>query len=53
MFLDNINLPIVGCGGASSIYDFKELAKLKGISGIAAGNMFHFTENIYPGQKKN
>ena len=52
MFLDNINLPIVGCGGASSIYDFKELAKLKGISGIAAGNMFHFTENIYPRAKK-
>lgn len=46
-FISNTKIPIIGCGGASSIYDFKEIAKLDGISGIAAGNMFHFTENIY------
>lgn len=50
-FLDKVNVPLVVCGGASSISDFKEIADLKGISGIAAGNMFHFTENIYPRAK--
>ena len=51
-FIENIDLPIVACGGASTIYDFKILANTNGISGIAAGNMFHFTENIYPRAKK-
>ncbi len=51
-FISSIDLPIVACGGASSIYDFKQLSKIEGISGIAAGNMFHFTENIYPRAKK-
>ena len=51
-FINNTTIPITACGGASSIYDFKELARLEGISGIAAGNIFHFTENIYPRAKK-
>lgn len=46
------SLPVVACGGALSIIDFEELAQINGISGVAAGNMFHFTENIYPRSKK-
>ena len=46
------NLPLIACGGAIDTYDFEEAAKIKNISGIAAGNMFHFTENIYPRSKK-
>ncbi len=45
-------IPVVACGGAIDIFDFEELNQVKGISGIAAGNMFHFTENIYPRSKK-
>lgn len=51
LFIDKTKIPLIACGGASSIYDFKELAKLNNISGIAAGNMFHFTEHIYPRAK--
>jgi len=45
-------IPVVACGGAIDVFDFEELYKVEGISGIAAGNMFHFTENIYPRSKK-
>jgi imidazole glycerol-phosphate synthase subunit HisF len=45
-------IPVVACGGALQIFDFEEVAAIEGISGIAAGNMFHFTENIYPRSKK-
>lgn len=50
--VENCNLPVVACGGALSISDFNKMVKVKGISGVAAGNMFHFTENIYPRSKK-
>ncbi len=46
-----LKIPVVACGGAISAFDFMEAAKVPGISGIAAGNMFHFTENIYPRSK--
>lgn len=45
-------IPVVACGGAIDVFDFEELYQVEGISGIAAGNMFHFTENIYPRSKK-
>lgn len=44
-------LPFIACGGAASILDFEDLAEINNIDGIAAGNMFHFTENIYPRAK--
>jgi cyclase len=44
-------VPVIACGGASSVVDFIELSQVNEISGIAAGNMFHFTENIYPRSK--
>jgi cyclase len=46
------NLPVIACGGAIDVMDFEELSELEDLSGIAAGNMFHFTENIYPRSKK-
>jgi imidazole glycerol-phosphate synthase subunit HisF len=45
-------VPVIACGGAGSIFDFEELSDMSYLSGIAAGNMFHFTENIYPRSKK-
>ncbi len=48
----NTNLPVIACGGAIDIFDFEEVASTDGLSGVAAGNMFHFTENAYPRSKK-
>ena len=45
------NLPVIGCGGAIDVQDFIDLASIQNLSGVAAGNMFHFTENIYPRSK--
>jgi cyclase len=52
-FVDALDIPVIGCGGAMETFDFEELATIEGISGIAAGNMFHFTENAYPRAKKS
>ena len=50
--VNSFKIPVVACGGAMDIYDFEMAEKLENLSGIAAGNMFHFTENIYPRSKK-
>lgn len=47
-----ISLPVIACGGAGDFFDFAELAKETNVSGIAAGNIFHFTEQSYPRAKK-
>ena len=44
-------LPVIACGGAGSPEDFVDLAKKTGVSAIAAGNIFHFTELTYPRAK--
>ncbi|EQB34423.1 hypothetical protein M947_11110 [Sulfurimonas hongkongensis] len=49
--MELVNIPIIACGGAGDFYDFVDLAEL-GVSGIAAGNIFHFTENSYQRAKK-
>lgn len=49
--VNSFDVPVIACGGASSMFDFEELNKIENLSGIAAGNMFHFTENIYPRSK--
>jgi cyclase len=38
---DNINVPLIACGGASSIYDMQEIFKA-GASAAAAGSLFVF-----------
>lgn len=45
-------VPVIACGGAGDDYDFLDLAKQTKVSGIAAGNIFHFTERAYPRIKK-
>lgn len=50
--VDSFQIPVIACGGAIQIFDFEDAASVKSLSGIAAGNMFHFTENIYPRSKK-
>lgn len=51
-FVDSLPIPVIACGGAISYFDFEQVALIKNISGIAAGNLFHFTENAYPNAKK-
>lgn len=45
-------LPVIVCGGAGDLTDFVDLVKNVKVSGIAAGNIFHFTELSYPRAKK-
>lgn len=45
-------LPVVACGGAGDPFDFVELYKAAPVSALAAGNLFHFTENSYPRAKQ-
>lgn len=49
---DHSKLPVIACGGAGDSYDFVDLAKETSVSGIAAGNIFHFTESSYPRAKE-
>lgn len=51
-FVNSLNIPVTACGGALSDFDFQQAAQIKNISGIAAGNLFHFKENAYPRAKK-
>ena len=44
-------VPVVACGGAGDVQDMIDLAKQTAVSGIAAGNWFHFTERSYPRAK--
>ena len=46
------DIPVIVCGGAGSTLDFEEVCGIDNVSAIAAGNMFHFTENAYPRAKK-
>jgi imidazole glycerol-phosphate synthase subunit HisF len=50
--VESTPLPVIACGGAGDLYDFVELAQATKVSGIAAGNIFHFTERSYPRAKK-
>jgi cyclase len=51
-FVNLTKLPLVACGGAGDMYDFVDLAQETNVSGIAAGNVFHFTERSYPRAKQ-
>lgn len=44
-------VPVIACGGAGAPQDFLDLATTTSVSGIAAGNLFHFTERSYPRAK--
>ena len=40
----NTSVPVIGCGGAGKASDFVKAMPL-GVSGLAAGNMFNYTEH--------
>ena len=45
-------VPVIACGGAAEFYDFVEVVRETGVSAVAAGNIFHFTERSYPRAKQ-
>ena len=44
--------PIIAYGGLGTLTNFLELSKIPNISGVAASNFFHFTENSYKKTKE-
>lgn len=50
--VEHTSVPVIACGGAGDPYDFVDLAKETNVSGIAAGNWFHFVERSYPRAKE-
>ena len=46
------SLPIITCGGAGHNIHFFECFSKTNASAIAAGNIFHFSENAYPRSKE-
>lgn len=50
--VDAVEIPIIACGGAGHQRHFQECFEKTQASAVAAGNIFHFTENAYPRAKK-
>jgi imidazole glycerol-phosphate synthase subunit HisF len=50
--VERTSIPVIACGGAGDPYDFVDLATETNVSGIAAGNWFHFVERSYPRAKE-
>jgi cyclase len=48
---DAVDLPVISCGGAGHQSHFQQCFEETGASAVAAGNIFHFTENAYPWAK--
>ena len=49
---DSVSIPVIACGGAGDFSDFGAAITRGGASAVAAGNIFHFTENSYKRAKK-
>ena len=47
-----VSIPVIACGGAGHPSHFVKCFRETDASGVAAGNIFHFTENAYPRAKK-
>ena len=52
MVSNSINLPLIACGGAGILGHFYNCFKNTSASAVAAGNIFHFKENLYPQAKQ-
>jgi cyclase len=50
--VDRVNIPVIACGGAGHQSHFLECYSDTTVSAVAAGNIFHFTENAYPRAKQ-
>ena len=46
-----VNIPVIVCGGAGHQRHFLDCFEKTEASAVAAGNIFHFTENAYPRAK--
>lgn len=49
--VERVSVPVIACGGAGNQRHFQECYEKTNISAVAAGNIFHFTENAYPRAK--
>lgn len=49
---DAVTIPVVACGGVGMFEHFRPALRDAGASAIAAGNIFHFTENAYKRAKR-
>ena len=49
--VDAVTIPVIACGGAGHQRHFLECFERTQASAVAAGNIFHFTENAYPRAK--
>jgi imidazole glycerol-phosphate synthase subunit HisF len=47
-----VTIPVIACGGAGHQRHFLQCFNDTDVSAVAAGNIFHFTENAYPRAKK-
>jgi imidazole glycerol-phosphate synthase subunit HisF len=47
-----VSVPVIACGGAGIQNHFSKCFESTSVSAVAAGNIFHFTENAYPNAKK-
>ncbi|MDA8942680.1 HisA/HisF-related TIM barrel protein [Alphaproteobacteria bacterium] len=47
-----VSIPVIGCGGAGHQSHFLKCFQGTELSAVAAGNIFHFTENAYPRAKQ-
>jgi cyclase len=50
--VDAVRIPVICCGGAGHQRHFLECFERTAASAVAAGNIFHFTENAYPRAKQ-
>ncbi len=46
-----VEIPVIACGGAGHQRHFRDCFTKTAASAVAAGNIFHFTENAYPRAK--
>ena len=47
-----VDIPVIACGGAGHQRHFLECFEQTRAQAVAAGNIFHFTENAYPRAKR-
>lgn len=50
--MESCSRPIITCGGAGHQMHFSECFTKTNVNAIAAGNIFHFSENAYPRAKE-
>jgi cyclase len=52
MIADAVKIPVIACGGVGRFENFAAGVRDGHASAVAAGNIFHFTENAYPAAKR-